>query len=111
MVSRLEHHKNVIVSKSLLKVTRSGNIDIFLVLQSGNIDIYLVLQSGNIDTFVVLQSGNIDAYLGMHSTRKSSLEADLKLKEGSNRILTIFIEIMDPKLSDNAQNILVSRIC
>ena len=62
------------------------------------IDVFLVLQSGNIDTFLVLQSGNIDAFLGMHSTRNSALEADLKMKEGSTRIVAMFIVIKEPIL-------------
>ena len=44
----------------------------------------------------MLQSGNIDTFLGKHSTRNSASEADLKLKEGSNRILTMFILIREP---------------
>ena len=60
------------------------------------IDLFLVLKSGNIDTFLVLQSGNIDAFLGMHSTRNLALEADLKMKEGSTRIVAMFIVIKEP---------------
>ena len=60
------------------------------------IDVFLVLQSGNIDTFLVLQSGNIDTFLGTHSTRNSAWEADLKLKDGSTQMLTMFIMIREP---------------
>ena len=82
---------------TFLQCPNLETIDVFAVLQSGNHWRFSGAPIWKLDVFLVLQSGNIDAFLGKHSTRNSASKADLKLKEGSDQILTMFKVIREPK--------------
>ena len=60
--------------------SQCGAVDTFFGSQSGAVDSFSGPQSGAVDTFSGPQCGAVDVFWGVHSTRKFSISAYLKLK-------------------------------